>query len=195
MLVNMVVCVYFLSKGGLFKTLLWICVFAVAFYLVATNVTYMGIDTMVESGSERAFAYFTDDGIDLGEGGSNRDVVYDTAIELITDSPMFGSGFYAQYDILMREIGQPYCHNIFLELILQGGIFYFIFGVVVLFYFFKAAYRLVKKGDEFIALIPLTTLPTVLLMFSGTYLYNPVFWFVVVFCLAKGRRIAKSATR
>ncbi len=121
---------------------------------------------------DRLFSFISSDGINM-EGTSNRDDFYGIAVSKISQSLIFGYGIFGLVDTL----GEYYPHNIFLEILLQGGIIYLIIFLIIMINFFFKLSRLIRlKKDEDIILIP-TIYSVVLLLFSSSYLQEPFFWF------------------
>lgn len=112
------------------------------------------------------------------EGTSGRDVVYLNTIHLIEQRPVLGYGLYGMWDVI-----NYYPHNLFLEVLLQGGIVYLIIFSWMLLLFVRKLFRMVKTDRRYRILGILFLYPFVMLMFSGTYLNTSQFWFAVVFVL------------
>lgn len=128
---------------------------------------------------DRLFSFISSDGIDM-EGTSNRDDFYNIAIDKISDSLILGYGLFG----LVGVLGSYYPHNIFLEVLLQGGLIYLVLFLTLMAWFFYKLARLIKlKKDEDIILIP-TVYWSVLLLFSSSYLQEPFFWFSLSYVLS-----------
>jgi O-antigen ligase len=112
------------------------------------------------------------------EGTSGRNVVYQTTLQLIEQRPILGYGLFGMWDVY-----SSYPHNLFLEVLLQGGVFYLLIALIVLFYFAIKLAHLIRKDMRFRILIVLFIYPFVMLMFSGTYLSTPMFWFVIIYVM------------
>jgi O-antigen ligase len=120
---------------------------------------------------------FRDIGIDLGNGinwekTSGRDQVYSSAISFIKERPILGYGIFSYWRVM------PNPHNLFLEILLSGGIVYF-------FMFFSLLGRLFIKLSKMIRYdcrnkfwLVIYMYPFIMLMFSGSYLTSSMFWFV-----------------
>lgn len=134
------------------------------------------VDSM-SRGSERTFSYISGGKFDATET-SNRDEVYDDAINAIMDSPLYGHG------ILMK--GTPFYgdrpHNIFLEILIQGGVFYLMLFLLLSIFLVKKMRRLIKRGHG-LYMIPVALYPSVMLMFSASYIGTDLFWFVISYIL------------
>lgn len=187
LVLNTLILFGYYSREKFFKN---VTLFAIAFgifYLLAINVTFMGINEMFQHGFERAFSFLSPSGVDMTQT-SGRDNVYKLARDLIASRPLTGYGLLYQYDVCQRVIDQPYSHNLFYEYMLQGGVFFLIAWCLVLYQMFKKGYKLVMRGGYFVYLIPLVTLPFTMLLFSGTYLASPLYWFSVIYILGECRR-------
>lgn len=124
-------------------------------------------------------------------GTSGRDIVYQNAIELILEKPLFGYGIFG-YGRFM-----DYPHNLFLELLAGGGFVWFLTFSSFLIYLLYKLYKMVYLDLRFYLIFFLLLSPLVTLMFSGSYLQSPEFWFVIIYIfvvkkttnLCKGERI------
>ena len=126
------------------------------------------------NGLNRQFSYISKSGIDMGET-SNRDIVYAEALAAFRERPAFGYGLFKYADRL-----GSYPHNIFLQVMVQGGVFYLLlFAIFMLALFIKAFKMLNDSSNSLLIIIALY--PFVLLMFSGSYTRDPLFWFLVTY--------------
>ncbi|GAA3867376.1 hypothetical protein GCM10022275_16350 [Tessaracoccus defluvii] len=124
---------------------------------------------------ERVFAYIGDSGVDW-EGTSGRGDVYGSAFEAIDESPFFGYGLFSWGS-------ESYPHNLFLELMLNGGVLYLgvsvlIIGVLMV--------KLLRSPFENVVVIAFAIYPLVMLQFSGSYWTAGSFWFVLGYALVVG---------
>ena len=162
-----------LKKGFLkFVKYFFYLVFFISFLLYfASKADFFFSDRIGES-FDRLFSFISSEGINM-EGTSNRDDFYGVAISKISKSLIFGYGIFG----LVDSLGDYYPHNIFLEVLLHGGVvFLFIFIIVILSFFLKLSRLIRLRKDEDIILIP-TIYSLVLLLFSSSYLQEPFFWF------------------
>lgn len=125
---------------------------------------------------DRAFSYISSSGIDMAQT-SNRDIVFELAQKNIE------ANLYTGYGIFHTIGAFGYPHNIFLEILEGGGIFYFAFWIIILIISIKRAYFIIKIERNLLFLVPLFIYPSVNLLFSGSYLMTGMFWFVLVFVL------------
>lgn len=178
LIANIILSLFYFSRENFWKTIFLITLGGIAFYFMSTNVSLWGIDEMFQKGFERAFSFIGSNGIDMSET-SERDVVYAIAGKLISSKPILGYGLFHQYDICKEYISQPYCHNLFYEWLLQGGIFYFVFWLTVIVCLFYKSHHLILQGSYH--LIAIITYPFIMLMFSGSYLMTPLYWFAIAY--------------
>jgi O-antigen ligase len=142
---------------------------------------------ITEIGSfNRLFEYIGSDfSIDWG-GTSGRDEVYLKAIEYINLNPVFGYGVFGIFNIT----GYP--HNFFLEILLSGGITFLIFFIIIALVFILPVTLKLIKNNSIIVVIAIY--PLVQLFFSGSYLTNSEFWFVLSFILSSYFIYGKKST-
>lgn len=190
---NFLLCTYLLARKHFIKVIFVILLSLLAIYFLISFVS-SGLTEIFEKGFERSFAFIGASGnIDLANGSSGRDIVYLKAINLILESPIFGYGIFQQYDLCQKYLLQPYSHNIFIEILLQGGLIFLTITIITLSVFLKKLYLLITKKGINIFLIPITTFPIIQLLFSNTYLCSPLFWFSLIFvfnCMVKSNRSA-----
>lgn len=190
--VQMLACIMSGGRGG---AILIILSFIVVFYYAnkwkkkksRTILTLLGIAAIgilllsilpdqysdpISNGLSRQFSYIGDNGIDMGKT-SNRDITYGKALEAFYENPVFGYGLYRYAD----KLGF-YPHNIFLQVMVQGGVFYLLMFVLFMFLVFRKAFKMLNDSSN--SLLIITALyPFVQLLFSGSYTRNPLFWFLV----------------
>ena len=128
---------------------------------------------VIEKGNKRLFAYFTPYGINFSET-SGRDIYYAKAVEVVKDRPINGYGIFGYVD----RTGD-YPHNLILEILLQGGIFLLFIWIVIFTKFYKKVKYLISTDSTNMIIIPLFIYPLVELLFSGSYLLSPLYWFVL----------------
>ncbi|MFC6118610.1 O-antigen ligase family protein [Macrococcoides bohemicum] len=138
----------------------------------------------------RIFAYITSDGINLDEGASGRNIVYEMDIDAISNSPLLGYGFFNYY-----QLTYSVPHNLFLEILLIGGFLLgFIFILFMIYFVFKIY---VNYSDEYPdkLVLYICVYPLLLLMFSTNFLIVSEFWFFIFYFISRlknGRLYNKS---
>ena len=151
--------------------------FALVFFLAVIVIFFLFMpssffDAMTQ-GSLRTFSYISGGNLDISQT-SGRDEVYVKAISLIKEQPLLGYGFFSYFDYL-----KYYPHNIFLEVLLQGGLFYLFFFVCFLFYIIRKLIIIVRRDDNNLIIVLMALWPTVELLFSASYVMFGMFWFIV----------------
>ncbi|MDQ6472051.1 O-antigen ligase family protein [Flavobacterium sp. LHD-80] len=166
--------VFIIRKKGFLKFFKYFFLSSITIFLLLLFVSksnFFFSERITES-FDRLFSFVSSDGINM-EGTSNRDDFYGIALSKISNSLIFGYGIFG----LVDSLGEYYPHNIFLEILLQGGIIYLIIFLVIMISFFLKLSLLIRlKKDEDVILIP-TIYSVVLLLFSSSYLQEPFFWF------------------
>lgn len=154
------------------KNTMYFLVISIAITLILPKL----LENPVFEGSfNRVFDYIADDGIDWS-GTSGRDGVYENAIKLFLDSPIFGYGIFGMWKVL-----GAYPHNMILELLLQGGLILFFVFLIFLTYLFFKMNKMIKSDPRYRIISIIALYPIILLMFSGTYLNNSIFWFCITY--------------
>lgn len=128
----------------------------------------------IQIGSGRLFSYISSKGIDMSET-SGRDIVYSTVIKSIIEQPIIGHG------IFNVNASEHAAHNIFLEFLLQGGMVYFLFWIIILVLLYHKYNRTLKVDNINLLLIPIAIYPFIELLFSGSYMTTSLFWFVIAY--------------
>lgn len=133
-------------------------------------------------GFVRAFNFLNIGGTSWNNS-NGRNSVYNTVIDLIKKQPIIGYGIFNYFDILGY-----YPHNLFLEILLQGGLIYIVLFMIFLVHYLAELSRYFKN-DFFI--IILSMYPWCELMFSVTYLTTPLFWFSLGWVLTDSRELSQ----
>ena len=155
------------KKDSLLLVLLIIIFFLISSLVLLPKI--MKNDLFINS-SNRVFSYITSNGIDMTET-SERDQVYHEAIELIKERPLTGFGFFGYYDYTF------FPHNFFLETLLNWGIFFLLFVLYMALLFLHKLSMIIKHEPSNLFALAIFIYPFTNLMFSGTYMSTPLFWF------------------
>ncbi len=124
----------------------------------------------------RVTEYFNQDGSINWDGTSGRKEIYDHAIALIKHSPLIGYGISgANYK------GIKLAHNFFLDIMLEGGIIYLIFWLVLLYRLMKQLIRRIRYDEQYLIIFVFFACEFTNFMFSSIYLRNPIIWFTISF--------------
>lgn len=128
----------------------------------------------------RTFSYFTNGKFDFTQT-SGRETIYLEAFEEWKKKPILGYGPFNYPNGI-------YPHNIFLDLLVSGGIVYFVIGsigvILPLVYAFKSFQH--SGIPLFFSFVYLSTF--IMLLFSGTFYSNIRFWMCITyyFCIYDG---------
>ncbi len=145
------------------------------FFLVIVNSSFY--EVFLIRGS-RVFSYISGSGIDVSET-SGRDEIWQFCMPFVYNRPLFGYGIFSYTTYL----GPLYPHNFLLEVLIQGGIFYFILWLFVLIVFFIKLRAILIRDKNNILLLTTIVTSFSFLSFSGTYLQNGLFWFSLMVVL------------
>ena len=146
-----------------------------ALFMVIVAILPSEFTDSISLGSERTFSFLNGGKIDL-EAASDRDKVYNKAINLISERPLLGYGIfgYALYN-------KATPHNIFLEVMLQGGIVYSLFFWIFMAYIIIKMRKIIKRDRSNRLLLAIGIWPAVELLFSSSYMMFGLFWFLVAY--------------
>ena len=96
------------------------------------------------------------------------------------DSPLFGHGLGSVF----YEVGF-YSHNIFTDMLCEGGFLLFSFFVYLLYRFVKASFYLVKEDKMYEIFVIIFLCSFIMCCFSGYYLSDTGLWLSMTFILNK----------
>lgn len=134
----------------------------------------MSENIIFRAGFERVISFIDfEHGINW-EGTSERDRVYSDALFIINEKPILGHGIFSYWLVT------DYPHNIFLEVLLGGGIVYFVLVTCALIFTFFKLIRMIKYDPNNRIWLIIFLYPITMLMFSGTYLSSQEFWFIII---------------
>lgn len=131
----------------------------------------------LEKSTSRTFNYLNAEDDASAKRVTGREGVYEHAIEIIQEDNYMGRG-------LFRTIQEGYPHNIFLEMCEQGGVLYVLFWAVMLLYIFRRTHLLMERENGHV-LLPFMFFAYILLLFSGSYIAAPLFWYLLSYVLAR----------
>lgn len=157
------------------------------FFLAIGGVVFMG-NPVFSLGMNRAIEFIGPNFSVNWEGTSGRDFVYNNAISFIEKRPMLGYGIFGYGRYL------DYPHNLFLELLLGGGVILLLSAISFLIYIGLKLLKLIKCNPKYKLILFLSLPPFVTLMFSGTFLQNSMFWFIIIVVLAIPNHQRKGST-
>lgn len=120
--------------------------------------------------SRTLYLFLQEDDIHL----SNRDYIYNSAINLILEHPTLGIGIAGD-----RYYFDTYAHNLFLEIMLDYGIIFGLIISIILIYIFLRSTFLLSKDKSFDFIKILFCIGIVPLMISSSYLTSAWFWIYI----------------
>ena len=164
--------------GIVYGLITMVALFFILDYLSAYN-------QLFKAGLERIFDFIGPGGINWS-GTSGRDVVYQRAINLILERPVFGYGFSGgTYNGVLST------HNLFLEILVDGGLVYLCIWIFMLINFAQKLLRKIKINSEYVLIAAIFLGDFVNLTFSTIYWRSTAIWFVLAFILSekKGKNI------
>jgi len=124
----------------------------------------------------RIFSYIDSSGINI-EGASNRGWFYEYALNLFYENMLFGHGIF-RYTI---KAGAFYAHNIFLDILIQGGIILMILFLFLMFSFFNKLRKILNYDSKSNLILIFVIYSFTQLLFTGIYLQDPFFWFSLAY--------------
>jgi len=169
-----IVLFYFAVKFSIVSIRFLLSLLGIFIFLVIITIPILANYELFSRGIDRVFSYISFSGIDMKQT-SFRDIVYNIAMSGIKEKPLLGHGIFKQMDY-MGQWGYP--HNLFLEILLGGGIIFFLFMMLISYFFYKRMIHLVKLNISHGLLLSIFCFTFIHLMFSGTYLTTPFFWFL-----------------
>lgn len=143
-------------------------------FLVLLYILPQGYIDLLFKGYDRAFSYIGENGeLDMTET-SNRDDIYAQSLSAVFRHPILGYGLFDYID----EI-RGYPHNIVLDVLMQGGIVYALFFFSMVWILFSRLFKHSLIDYALIRFWPMALYSFTNLMFSGSYIRNPLFWFLI----------------
>lgn len=110
------------------------------------------------------------------EGTSGRDTVFNSAINVIKQSPIIGHGIGGGY-----YFGVGSAHNLFLDVLIEGGIIYLTIWIAILISFFRKIIYKVRIKPMYNIILIIFLGDFINLMFSSIYLRGSIMWFCLSF--------------
>lgn len=167
----------FLRRKWIIRNSLWVIILIPLVLIVLSFINVAQINSIMENGSERITQTFFS-----SEGGSSvsragRGEVFDIAYKMIDDNP-FGYGFFRAY-----AIAGIYPHNIFLEILLNGGYALLMAFICFIYYIGKKINKMIARNKVLTFVLILASYPIIMLLATSTYLWTGLFWFVISFVI------------
>ncbi len=162
------------------KLILGLLIFFLLAYVLSNVFPRLLANPIFQRGFNRAVAFIGPGGTVNWEGSSGRQPIYLESINLFKQSPVIGYGLYGYFSKVSYG-GYP--HNFFLEILLQGGLLYLSIWLLFILHLGRRILNFIKTDEKQRIVIYLGLYPAVMLMFSGSYLSNGLFWFLVVYLM------------
>lgn len=157
--------------------LIFFVVLSIIFIYVISDILPEQYQGLIQKGFSRSFSYLSSTGIDMTQT-SNRDIVYSKSLNSIYLQPFLGYGLFKYIDV-----NRFYPHNFFLEILMQGGVLYLLLISAFLMYLVRKYFHLKRTDSSYVVLGLIALYPIVNLMFSGSYISTPLFWFSIFYIL------------
>lgn len=166
---------YFALKHITFSKLISYILIGLAVLLTINAI--LSDNEIFKMGFERIFNFF---GNTEAIGTDNRWIRWNLAWNAFTKSPVFGHGLGSVF----YEVG-VYSHNIFTDMLCEGGVVLFLIFIFVLMKFIRASQILITEDyrNEIIVIVFLCSF--VMNSFSGYYLSDTGIWLSLTYVLCK----------
>ena len=165
--------IYIYSHRNFGRAIRWGILSAIAFVIIAMSTG------VFSEGFGRTFDYLQGGSLDFTANSSDieRSLLRERSFEIISGSPIFGYGLWNGL-----AVSGFYMHNVFLDVLISGGIIYLIIFTVVMRRVYIST-SLILSDKSMCMLLPFALYSTVLLLFSGFYLKTSTFWFFSIIAL------------
>lgn len=166
--------IYIYSSHNFGKTLRFSALLIIAFVCI------IGFTDIFSSGLGRTSDYLQGGTIDLTVNQSDieRTALREASYVIIGDSPIIGHGLWNGL-----IVAGYYMHNVFLDVLIAGGVIYLLFFLLIMKTVYKTTYRILRADNSMCMLLPFILYPSTILLFSGFYLTNSLFWFCTILAL------------
>lgn len=141
---------------------------------------------LFSDGFGRTFNYFEGGKFSLENDQSDieRTMLRTRSFAIISDSPIYGHGLWNGL-----IVAGYYMHNIFLDILIAGGLLFLLLFLFIMKRVYASINKMLLQDNRLCMILPLCLFPTTMLMFSGYYITNSLFWFCSVFALLWRREI------
>lgn len=159
-----------IKKRHLVYTSIAVAVLGILFNINLESLSY---------GVSRGFEFINSSGINW-DGASGRKDIYLKGIDLIKNSLIFGYGITAG-----PRIGLERSHNIFIDILIDGGLIYFLLWCLLLYIIIKTLLKSSAINHENFLILIIFLGDFVLLNFSGVYMRVAPLWFVLGYSITE----------
>ena len=187
LLVLSFLCIFFIySLKNFGKALGWSALMIIVFVFIAS---YTDI---FSDGFGRTFNYLQGGTVDLtiDQSDVERTLLREKSYVIIGESPIIGHGLWNGL-----IVAGYYMHNVFLDVLIAGGILSLLVFFVIMKKVYKTTYKLLQKDNSKCMFLPYILYPTILLLFSGFYLTNSLFWFCTILALLYSKQFGSTEMR
>lgn len=171
---SFLVSLFIYSRKNFGKTILLGLMAVGAFILIVSE------SGLFSEGFGRTFNYLQGGVFSLENDASDmeRTALRQFAFRIISDSPIWGYGLWNGL-----IVAGYYMHNIFLDILIAGGLILMFLLLFLMRRVYKSIYHMLMEHNDMCMILPLSLLPTTMLMFSGYYMSNALFWFCTIYAL------------
>ena len=151
---------------------------------ILSLINLIGTGVSISSGYDRILTFFT------GENplqDNNRLALWETGLNSFKENPIIGHGIGS----VAYEVGF-YSHNLFIDLLVEGGIVFLIIFLVLLGIFARDIHGLIRidKTNMLVLIIFLSSF--IMLQFSGSYMSDGGIWFAFAYVFMSSTIIGHS---
>lgn len=123
---------------------------------------------------------FVGEGVFNIDGLSNREYFYLKAAEIISENPISGFGIFG----VSNRIDEFYAHNLFLDILMQGGVIYLILCLIFFVQYIPKVLNRRPSDSCFDLFFCCVIHSAVMLNVSSCYLIEPLFWFAIGYIIS-----------
>lgn len=162
---------FFLFFYDVFKGKSFFLVGAVAFFIFLGKQIVVNFIAQFTGGNRILVLFFSDD---VGEITSGRYSLYIKAINILLDRCFLGRGPGS----VLYDVGY-FCHNIFLDILIDWGFMFLFFFLIVIFVVLRKCFINAQKASmSFLLLVFLGQF--IMSLFSGSFYYSFGLWFSII---------------
>ena len=113
----------------------------------------------------------------------NRSLLYKTVLQSILDKPIFGNGLFGDRKIVFYNLPEypdgTYTHNILLEFFCEFGLIVGLISLLVVAFYFCGFLKRNRNNVYFDFALALFSCEFIRLLFTGSFLESPAFFFMI----------------
>lgn len=175
--------VVFILYFGLRNMSLWkLCQYvAVVFFVILVIYPIVSGNEVFQLGFQRIINFFSSEDVIVHD---NRWIRWDKAIQSFYSSPIYGHGLGGVF----YEVGF-YSHNIFTDLLCEGGLLLMGIFIYLMYNFSACSYYLVKLNRSYEIMVVIFLCSFIMCLFSGYYLSETGLWLSMVYMLGEARLV------